>query len=388
MAAGGFTNPGTTTPNSGNKINTVDSLLNHPNFPSVNRALLIELLNLSLAILNRSSYNRVKPDMLASVLGPYIFTTQHATILQHTPQQAYSFGWGVALVNDIKRCSKMFYVLLGGYRRQVLGPDDWEDYGLNSAVPSGLGMLPGSSLPGSSSRGQVRQWLGSTATVHGNGGMGSAGSDPEEDQTHYLGQSNRHRLHQSVPQLQIVTENVDSPRYTRGALSQYGMVRNVSTTLTESIRAAAAQEAKQWNVRRSNSGSKGPAALEHLRGSQIGQQQHSNGYSRESTGGWNARQQMGQQRTVEQRQQDLFQHRFRSNISSGTEDVDELSQVLRRHNIRGSNGTDTDESGSGQMDAIARQREEKRLAIEQMIRSCRGTGLGFTPREGDAEGVS
>ncbi|CAO3571917.1 unnamed protein product [Mortierella alpina] len=388
IATGGFTNLGTTTPTSGNKINTVDSLLNHPNFPSVNRALLIELLNLSLAILNRSSFNRVKPDMLASVLGPYIFTTQHATILQHTPQQAYSFGWGVALVNDIKRCSKMFYVLLGGYRRQVLGPDDWEDYGLNSAVPSGLGMLSGPALPANSSRGQVRQWLGSTATIHGVGGMGSAGSDPEEDQAYYLGHSNRHRLHQSVPQLRIVTENVDSPRYNRGSLSQYGMVRNVSTTLTESIRAAAAQEAKQWNVRRSNSGSKGPAALEHLRGSQHGQQQqHSNGYSRESGGSWNSRQQ--KPRTVEQRQQDLFQHRFKGDYSSGTEGMDELSQVLRRHNIRGSgNGANTEDDGSGRMDDIARQREEKRLAIELMIRSCRGTGLGFTPREGEAEGIS
>ncbi|KAF9931919.1 hypothetical protein BGZ67_005066 [Mortierella alpina] len=353
------------------------------------KALLIELLNLSLAILNRSSFNRVKPDMLASVLGPHIFATQHATILQHTPQQAYSFGWGVALVNDIKRCSKMFYVLLGGYRRQVLGPDEWEDYGLNSAVPSGLGMLPGTSQPGSSSRGQVRQWLGSTATIHGIGSMGSAGSDPEEDQSHYLGQSNRQRLHQSVPQLRIVTENVDSPRYSRDSLAPYGMVRTVSTTLTESIRAAAAQEAKQWNIRPSNSASKGPAALEHLRGSQHGQQQHSNNYSREGAGSWNSRQQMGQQRTVEQRQQDLFQHRFRSTSSSGTEGMDELSQVLRRHNIRSSsNGADNEDDSSGEMDAIARQREEKRLAIEQMIRSCRGTGLGFTPREGDAGGIS
>ena len=164
-------------------------------------------------------------------------------------------------------------------------------------------------------------------------------------------------------------------------MSQYGMVRNVSTTLTESIRAAAAQEAKQWNIRRSNSGSKGPAALEHLRGSQHGQPQHTSGYSRESTGSWNSRQQIGQPRTVEQRQQDLFQHRFRS-----TDGTNELSRVLRRHNIRGgSNGTDTDDDGSGHMDDLARQREEKRLAIEQMIRSCRGTGLGFTPREEDAE---
>ncbi|KAG0197240.1 hypothetical protein BGX28_009253 [Mortierella sp. GBA30] len=353
------------------KINTVDSLLNHPNFPSVNRALLIELLNLSLAILNRSSFNRVKPDMLASILGPHIFATQHATILQHTPQQTYSFGWGVALVNDIKRCSKMFYVLLGGYRRQVLGPDEGDDYGLSSAMTSGFGIT----LPGSR---HVKHWLGSSPSINGSGSVSSSGSDPEEDNGNYYGHSNPIKLHQSVPQLRIITDSVDSPRQSGGTLSQYNMVRNISTTLSESIRAAAAQEAKQWNVRRSNSGSKGPAALQHLRGAQHGQQQPSNGYSREGNGSWSGRQ--ASSRTLEQRQQDLFAKRSKHEGGSGDDSRDELSHVLRRHNI--GNRDDADHGDRlAEVDDLARQREEKRLAIEEMIRSCRGTGLGYVSRD-------
>ncbi|KAG0301984.1 hypothetical protein BGZ98_007882 [Dissophora globulifera] len=371
-----------------NKINTVNSLLNHPNFPAVNRALLMELLNLSLAILNRSSFNRVKPDMLASVLGPHIFATQHATILQHTPQQAYSFGWGVALVNDIKRCSKMFYVLLGGYRREILGPEEWEfDQGFNVDAPSPFGIsVAGAHLSGSLSRGQVSQWLGSTATIHGS--MNSAGMDPEEDRRPYFGQGHRPMMHQSVPQLRVITESVDSPR---NSLSRYGMIRNVSTTLSESIRAAAAQEAKHWP---SSSGSKGPAALEHLRGGQndgyYNQQQGEGGYSRSNNGSWTSRQQQQRQSTVEQRQQELFDRRFRSQGGRGVDGnngsgMEELSKALQRHRIQSRDGEDSDQeeqtNGDGSNNNDMSQREQKRQAIERMIRECRGTGLSFEPRD-------
>ncbi|KAF9348135.1 Acid phosphatase-like protein 2 [Mortierella sp. AD094] len=370
-------NSGASTPSSSthsiNKINTVNSLLNHANFPAVNRALLMELLNLSLAILNRSSFNRVKPDMLASILGPHIFASQHATILQHTPQQAYSYGWGVALVNDIKRCSKMFYVLLGGYRREILGAEGWEydQGGLSNTAAFGI-TVSGAPLSASSlSRGHVNQWLGSTATIHG--GMGGAGPDSEDDRALYFGQNNQQRLHQSVPQLRV-TDGENSPRH---SLSCYGTVRNVSTTLSESIRAAAAQEAKHWNLDQSSSGSKGPAALEHLRGSQCNDS--SPGFSCGSYGSWmgrNQRQQKSQgQSTVEQRQQELFQRRFVNDSDS----VDELSNAYRRHHIR----SDSKGSEDDGMNDKSRQREQKRLAIEQMIRECRGTGLSFETREGD-----
>ncbi|KAF8933324.1 hypothetical protein BGZ58_006423 [Dissophora ornata] len=348
------TNSGSSSPTSSsqstNKINTVNSLLNHPNFPSVNRALLMELLNLSLAILNRSSFNRVKPDMLASILGPHIFATQHATILQHTPQQAYSFGWGIALVNDIKRCSKMFYVLLGGYRREILcGPDEWEfDQVPTSGVP----------LSRSSSGGQ--------ATIRG--GMGGAGID------------------QSVPQLRVITD-VNSPPI---SLSRYGMTRKVSTTLSESIRAVAAQEAKQWKVNRSNSGSKGLAALEHLRGSLNleNQQQTNSEYSRNSNGSWTGRQQ--KQPTVEQRQHALYDRRLRNTGGGGEEDgqIDELSKAFQRRNIHSSNDDGSEQEkqghpGSDKISEASRQREQKRQVIEQTIRGFRGTGLNFTSDEGD-----
>ncbi|KAG0222027.1 hypothetical protein BGX31_009406 [Mortierella sp. GBA43] len=336
-SACGFHGSGASTPTSStqslNKISTVNSLLNHPNFPAVNRALLMELLNLSLAILNRSSFNRVKPDLLASVLGPHIFATQHATILQHTPQQAYSFGWGVALVNDIKRCSKMFYVLLGGYRREVLGFEEWEcEHVPNSGVPSAINMfISGSaSSSGFMCRGEVRQWLGST--VHG-GSMSSAGFDQEDEQGHYFGVNGQQRLHQSVPQLRVSAE----------------------TILTESIRAAAAQEAKAWNLNPS-SASKGPAALRHLRGSQ-----HNSQITQRVP-------------TIEQRQQELFDVRFRNKQE---EEMGELSSAFLRHNLfrkdSGDSDDDSDEQHKG--DDLAWQREQKRLAIERMIRESRGSGL-------------
>ncbi|KAG0044548.1 hypothetical protein BGZ83_010238 [Gryganskiella cystojenkinii] len=403
-AGGGFSNvSGASTPNSStqslNKINTVNSLLNHPSFPAVNRALLMELLNLSLAILNRSNFNRVKPDMLASILGPHIFATQHATILQHTPHQAYSFGWGVSLVNDIKRCSKMFYVLLGGYRREVLGPEEWEyDQNLNSAVPS-----PGVPMSAAVSRGQVNRWLGSTATIHGSG-MCSANSDPDDERQQF-GQNQTQRLFQSVPQLRIYTENVDSPSRTGASFdyppTRYGVVRNVSTALSESIRAAAAQEARQLNLHRRNSGSKGPAALEHLRGpsQEQQQQQHQHQYPPQSSGyvrgsgSWVGRNQQQQQQpqqsshyqrqfghersqyrshqnqqpTIEERQQELFQFRFKNRAMNPSP---RLSPEIQ-----------------DATDDFNRQKEKKRLAIEQMIRECRGTGLNFCARDtGGAEG--
>ncbi|OAQ30361.1 hypothetical protein K457DRAFT_18214 [Linnemannia elongata AG-77] len=366
------------------KINTVNALLNHPNFPAVNRALLIELLNLSLAILNRSSFNRVKPDMLASILGPHIFASQHATILQHTPQQTYSFGWGVALVNDIKRCSKMFYVLLGGYRREVLGPDEWEfENGLSSASASTYNMpfsnnivplsAPSSGVP-------LHQWPGSTATIHG-GGTSSVSLDFDDNRSLYFGQNSQRRLHQSVPHLRIVTESVDSPGGPRTAISQssksrYGMVRNVSTTLTESIRAAAAEEAKGWNLERSNSGSKGPAALEHLRSSQ----HHHYGSSNSRSGnGWAGRQRRQSAQSIEQRHQELYDKRYRGRAEDNA--ADELSQAFRRHNLHHQAEVESETVVLG--DDLSRHREEKRLAIEQMIRECRGTGLNFAPKENE-----
>ncbi|KAF9111234.1 hypothetical protein BGX27_005210 [Mortierella sp. AM989] len=378
-AVDGFSmSSGASTPSSSshslNKINTVNSLLNHANFPAVNRALLMELLNLALAILNRSSFNRVKPDMLASILGPHIFASQHATILQHTPQQAYSYGWGVALINDKKRCSKMFYVLLGGYRREILGAEDWEyDQGLGNMASLGI-TVSGAPLSASSlSRGDVDQWIGSTATIHG--GMGGVGQDLEDNKTSYFSQSNHQRLHRSVPQLRVIADDENSPRH---SLSHYGMVRNVSTTLSESIRAAAAQEAKHWNLDRSNQGSKGPAALEHLRESQ--HNDSSPGFSRGSNGSWmnrSQRQQQSQgQSTIEQRQQEQLQRRFKNDSDS----VDELSNAYRRHHIRNDSNEEYEDNG---VDEKSRQREQKRLAIEQMIRECRGTGLSFETRESE-----
>lgn len=350
----------------------------------------MELLNLSLAILNRSSFNRVKPDMLASILGPHIFATQHATILQHTPHQAYSFGWGVSLVNDIKRCSKMFYVLLGGYRREVLGPEEWEyEHNLNSAAPSGFDInFSGVSLSAATSRGQVNKWLGSTATIHGSG-MCSANSDPDDERP-YFGQGHEQKLFQSVPQLRIFTENVDSPAdgpSPNYPLSRYGMVRNVSTTLSESIRAAAEQEARQLNIHRRNSGSKGPAALEHLRGSQQ-QQQSGSGYVRSSNGSWVSRQQQQPQQQQSQPQshyQRQYSHE-RSQYQSHQPTVDERQQELFQFRFRNRSSITSPRQSPEVQDSnegLSRQKEQKRLAIEQMIRECRGTGLNFCARESD-----
>ncbi|KAI1296273.1 hypothetical protein EDD11_007430 [Mortierella claussenii] len=347
---------------------------------AVNRALLMELLNLSLAILNRSSFNHIKPDMLASILGPHIFATQHATILQHTPQQAYSFGWGVALVNDIKRCSKMFYVLLGGYRREILGSEDWE-YEQALVSDATLDMtVSGPTLSASLSRGSVSRWLGSTATIHG--GISSAGFEPEEDRGPYFSSNHRQRLRQSVPQLNVDSDSgstLGGHRMPR-SLPRYGMVRSVSTTISESIRATAAQEAKHWEMDGSMSGSKGPAALQHLRGAQ--QNDSARAFPRDSSnGGWTSRQQHRQSKqlsnsqgafTVEQRQQELFQQRFKNREGDERDGTDELSSAFRRHKIQ-------DESFSD----AKRQREEKRLEIERMIRECRGTGLNFETRESE-----
>ncbi|KAF9198907.1 hypothetical protein BGZ49_000149 [Haplosporangium sp. Z 27] len=364
IAVDGFSlSSGASTPASSNysfnnKINTVNSLLNHANFPAVNRALLMELLNLSLAILNRSSYNRVKPDMLASILGPRIFASQHATILQHTPQQAYSYGWGIALANDIKRCSKMFYVVLGGYRREILGAEEWEyDQALGNGAPFGI-TVSGEPMSASSlSRGNINQWLGST-----HGAMGNTGPDPESS---YFG--NHQRPHQSVPQLRV-TDGEDSPHH---PLSHYGMARRVSTTLSESIRAAAAQEAKHWNLDQSASGSKGPAALEHLRESQ--NNDSSPGFSRGVNGSWTNRRQSQGMSTIEQRQRELFQ-RGSNNDSGGT---DELRNLYRRRHIR------SESTESNDMNDSSRHREQKRLAMEQMLRECRGAGLSLESRESD-----
>ncbi|KFH62544.1 hypothetical protein MVEG_11937 [Podila verticillata NRRL 6337] len=416
-ATGGFTNSGSSSPTtpstrlarspssySLNKINTINSLLNHSHFPAVNRALLMELLNLSLAILNRSTFNRVKPDMLASILGPHIFASQHATILQHTPQQAYSFGWGVALVNDIKRCSKMFYVLLGGYRREVLGPDEWEYDHPFASTPSGY--FTGAPLSAISSRGQVNQWLGSTANVHGTGRVSD--DDP------YFSHHHRARMHLNVPQV-LVTADYESGG-PRGPLSRYGMVRNVSTTLSESIRAQAAQEARQWNLDQSGSGSKGPAALEHLRGHSTNWSSRQQNPSHRYYGGYQGIPQQQQQQQqqqhqqhqqhqqqqnqyrhssgVEHRQQELFQNRFRKEPE---ESINELEHVFRRHNLRQQQQPETerhsDDSGISSShdddddepsDAFSRQKNQKRQAIEQMIRECRGSGLNFAVRDSES----
>ncbi|KAG0084112.1 hypothetical protein BGZ93_010249 [Podila epicladia] len=357
---GGFSNSGTSTPttppsrpsrtsssHSINKINTVNSLLNHSQFPAVNRALLMELLNLSLAILNRSSFNRVKPDMLATILGPHIFASQHATILQHTPQQAYSFGWGVALVNDIKRCSKMFYVLLGGYRREVLGPEEWEyDHALSSATSVCFTCAPQSAV---SSRGQVNQWLGSTSECGSpRGGL----RDPH---------------------------------------SRFGMVR-ISTTLSESIRAQAAQEARLWKLDQSGSGSKGPAALEHLRGHTSNWSSRQRPY-RHYGGHQGITQQHQQQHrrysSGVERRQDPIQNRVRRNDPE--ESVNELEHVFRRHKLHQQDKEShvgpsiSQDDGGEPSDGLLRQKEQKRQAIEQMIRECRGAGLNFAVRESGSE---
>ncbi|KAF9913959.1 hypothetical protein BX616_009249 [Lobosporangium transversale] len=369
----------TTSNQSINKISTVNSLLNHPSFPSVNKALLMELLNLSLAILNRSSFNRIKPDMLASILGPHIFTTQHATILQHTPQQAYSFGWGVALVNDIKRCSKMFYVLLGGYRREVLGSveDCFWEYDPGMAMNSG-----GTPLPAPLSDGSVGHWLGSTATIHVGGLRRASSSSLDIIDNHgtHSSQKNRQEFYQSVPQLLPVpncsssaSSNNASYLYVPGSaarpsLSRYSMVGNISTTLSESIRAAAAKEANHWNTSKKNSESKGPAALVHLR-----EPRHTNNNRKQYY------RSQGIVTTVEQRQQELFQRRFEEKHRTGFDDAaidnrdsSELGNLFRRYNIQNETVGD-----------MTWRREEKRQEIERMIRDCRGTGLIFETRRSD-----
>lgn len=315
--------------------------------------------------------------MLASILGPHIFASQHATILQHTPHQAYSFGWGVALVNDIKRCSKMFYVLLGGYRREVLGPDEWEfENALNSASASTYNMPFSNSvapLSAPSTGVPLHQWPGSITTIHG-GGISSSGLDFDDNRSFYFGQNSQRRLHQSVPHLRIVTDSTDSlggPTSTsRNSMSRYAMAQNVSTTLTESIRAAAAEEAKGWNLERSNSGSKGPAAHEHLRSSQ--QQQYGSSKFRGGNS-WTGRQRRQSAQSTDQHHQELYNQRYKGKAEDNA--TDELSQAFRRHNLH--HQAEVENEIVIPSDDLSRQREEKRLAIEQMIRECRGTGLGF-----------
>ncbi|KAG0024620.1 hypothetical protein BGZ80_000471 [Entomortierella chlamydospora] len=107
--------------------------------------------------------------------------------------------------------------------------------------------ISGAPLSASSlSRGHANQWFGSTATTHE--GMGSSGPDSEDDKSLYFGQNDQQRLHQSVSQLRV-TDGENSPPH---SLPRYGMVRNVSTTLPESIRAATAQEAKDWSLDQSS----------------------------------------------------------------------------------------------------------------------------------------
>lgn len=228
----------------------------------------------------------------------------------------------------------------------------------------------------------LHQWPGSTATIQGVG-ISSASLDFDDNRSHYFGQNSQRRLHQSVPHLRIFTESVDSPGGPRTAMSRssksrYGMVRNVSTTLTESIRVAAAEEAKGWNLERSNSRSKGPAALEHLRSSHHRQYGSSNS---RGGNGWTGRQRRQSAQSVEQRHQELYDPRYRGRVEDNA--ADELSQVFRRHNLHHQAEVESETVIPG--DDLSRQREEKRLAIEQMIRECRGTGLNFAPKENELE---
>jgi hypothetical protein len=82
----------------------------------------------------------------------------------------------------------MVYVLLGGYRREILGLDEWE-YEQGSSSGATLYNLLTSRTASSSSesmyRGQMNQWLGSTLR-RGGGMMTSAGFDDDEQQ-HYIG---------------------------------------------------------------------------------------------------------------------------------------------------------------------------------------------------------
>ncbi|KAG0262617.1 hypothetical protein DFQ27_002238 [Actinomortierella ambigua] len=370
------------------RINTVASLLNHPNFPAVNRALLMELLNLSLALLNRSTFNSTRPDVLAGVLGPLIFATQHATILQHTPQQAYSFGWGVSLVSDIQRCSKMFYVVLGGYRREVLGPVDFDyDQSLFAAAAADVNaandhsrthsISPGASrggYPGSTS-GDISNWIGSTSKAsmmansgsHGawNGfgsGMATAGGGG--------GPRSRLRVH---------TES-HSPLGNNRLRSEFGRlgdIGDISTTFTESVRAAAAEEARQLGLHRSSSGNRGRAALAHLR----------EAHPHDEPGGGNGSRLLGGD-TGEDSRPELFRVRLRPTAQSALlyESNGSLAQQSRQQHLspilqQQQQQQQREEDRSGTMSSYERQREERRQEIESMIRGYRGAGLNSTIRD-------
>ncbi|KAF9129176.1 hypothetical protein BGW39_004406 [Mortierella sp. 14UC] len=63
--------------------------------------------------------------------------------------------------------------------------------------------------------------------------------------------------------------------------------------------------------------------------------------------------------------------------------ADELNQALRRHNLHHQAEIESDNIVPG--DDLSRQREEKRLEIEQMIRECRETGLNFARKENEDE---
>ncbi|KAG0228293.1 hypothetical protein BGW42_002285 [Actinomortierella wolfii] len=346
----------------GPRINTVASLLNHPNFPAVNRALLMELLNLSLAILNRSTFNCSRPDVLAGVLGPLIFATQHATILQHTPQQAYSFGWGVSLVSDIQRCTKMFYVVLGGYRREVLGPEDFDyDQALyaaaaavmnannsnnNNNIQSGAYSSSATSRGGyqRSTSGDISSWIGSTSKASIATNNGSTGA------LNGLG-SGHHGPH-AMSKL-------------RPEFSRFGGVGNISTTFTESVRAAAAQEAQQLGIRRSSSGSKGRAALAHLREGNPQDDSRDGSGDRRWKGG-----------AAEDAQPELFRARLRPTNRSAL--LYESNGSIQGHPQHQEEGVQI----SG-MSAYERQKEERRQEIENMIRGCRGTRLNLAVRESE-----
>jgi hypothetical protein len=145
-----------------------------------------------------------------------------------------------------------------------------------------------------------------------------------------LGVNNRQRLHQSVPPLWVTPDS--STPGSRG--TGYGMARSVSTTLSESIRAAASQEAKGWNLsslpkvlRRCDTFEDPRTISTHVRW-------------------WSS----GNRRSFA---------RFRNSQASGLE----LSNTFRRHNLH---RRDNSEEVGG---------PSKRG--DELIRECRGTGLDF-----------
>ncbi|KAF9975050.1 hypothetical protein BGZ73_001410 [Actinomortierella ambigua] len=371
---------------SGPRISTVASLLNHPNFPAVNRALLMELLNLSLALLNRSTFNSTRPDVIAGVLGPLIFATQHSTILQHTPQQAYSFGWGVSLVSDIQRCSKMFYVVLGGYRREVLGSADFDyDQSLFSAAGTAMNsstdhprihsLSPNASRGGyqGSTSGDISSWIGSTskASMMTNGGSHGALNGLGSGMAASAGGARHGDVGGGYqPRLRVHTDShspVGNHRL-RPDFGRFEDLEGISTTFTESVRAAAAEEARQLGLHRSSSGSKGRAALAHLREAPPHDEPNGGGGNRS----W-------RRAGAEDSQPELFRVRLRPTAQSALlyESNESLSQQpAKQQRLSPTRQHKQDEENrTGSMSSYERQREERRQEIESMIRGYRGAGL-------------